>query len=93
MEGVPRITTPSKSSWLVSLFAVATTTAHNSVLPSVPAKAIFFIQRILSASAGGQNVQISLSNGGIPGQIDFVVSKTGALNPASGIIGFYCLIT
>ena len=43
MAGVPLKTMPVKSSSCMSLVAVDTTWAHNKVLPSVPAKAIFFM--------------------------------------------------
>lgn len=44
IAGVPRTTTPWKASSYISLVAEDTTRAHNSVRPSVPAKAIFFIR-------------------------------------------------
>jgi hypothetical protein len=47
IEGVPRMTIPLKLSEYISLVAVPVTKALNNVLPSVPAKAIFFMQWFL----------------------------------------------
>jgi hypothetical protein len=92
MEGVPRITTPSKSSRLVSLFAVATTTAHNSVLPSVPAKAIFFIQQILSTSDYSQMLRPPYQTAVCQVKSNSCFQKPGSLNLPVGC-GHYRILS